>query len=81
VAGQYAGNCRQYKPANLPEAGIGRRDPKKAPKPEESTSILSGLRLAAFQNVMAFDSGLQLVQAANTITNRGAGFSKALCQV
>ena len=35
-------------------------------------------RLGAFQNMLAFDNGLKLVQAANTITNRGVGFSQAL---
>ncbi len=35
-------------------------------------------RINAFQNMLAFDNGLKLVQAANTITGRGVGFSKAL---
>ena len=35
-------------------------------------------RIAAYQNMLAFDNGLKLVQAANTIFNRGVGFSKAL---
>ena len=37
-------------------------------------------RIAAFQNMLAFDNGLKLVQAANTITGRGVGFSQALNQ-
>ncbi len=35
-------------------------------------------RIAAYQNMLAFDNGLKLVQAANTIFNRGVGFSQAL---
>jgi uncharacterized protein (DUF1501 family) len=38
----------------------------------------TGNRIAAYQNMLAFDNGLKLVQAANTIFNRGVGFSKAL---
>jgi uncharacterized protein (DUF1501 family) len=35
-------------------------------------------RIGAYQNMLAFDNGLKLVQAANTIFNRGVGFSQAL---
>ena len=35
-------------------------------------------RLNAVQNLMAFDNGLKLVQAANTNFNHGVGFSQAL---
>jgi uncharacterized protein (DUF1501 family) len=50
--------------------------------PVGGASLLIGAttqnRLTAFQNMLAFDNGLKLVQAANTITNRGVGFSQAL---
>ena len=35
-------------------------------------------RINAYQSMLAFDNGLKLVQAANTIFNRGVGFSQAL---
>jgi uncharacterized protein (DUF1501 family) len=38
----------------------------------------SASRLSAVQQLMTFDNGLKLVQAANTIFNRGVGFSNAL---
>ncbi len=38
----------------------------------------TGTRLAPVQQLMTFDNGLKLVQAANTILNRGVGFSGAL---
>ena len=38
----------------------------------------SAFRLAAVQQLMTFDNGLKLVQAANTQLNRGVGFSTAL---
>jgi uncharacterized protein (DUF1501 family) len=38
----------------------------------------SSSRLNAVQQLMTFDNGLKLVQAANTIFNRGVGFSNAL---
>ena len=38
----------------------------------------SASRLQAVQQLMTFDNGLKLVQAANTILNRGVGFSNAL---
>jgi uncharacterized protein (DUF1501 family) len=38
----------------------------------------SGARLGAVQQLMLFDNGLKLVQAANTIETRGVGFSQAL---
>jgi len=50
--------------------------------PVGGASLLIGAttssRLTAFQNMLAFDNGLKLVQAANTLTNRGVGFSQAL---
>jgi uncharacterized protein (DUF1501 family) len=38
----------------------------------------SASRLTAVQQLMTFDNGLQLVQAANSNFNRGVGFSQAL---
>jgi len=38
----------------------------------------SASRLNAVQQLMTFDNGLKLVQASNTIFNRGVGFSNAL---
>jgi uncharacterized protein (DUF1501 family) len=38
----------------------------------------SASRLSAVQQLMTFDNGLKLVQAANTQFNRGVGFSNAL---
>jgi uncharacterized protein (DUF1501 family) len=50
--------------------------------PVGGASLLDGAttpsRLAAVQQLMTFDNGLQLVQAANTVFNRGVGFSQAL---
>lgn len=50
--------------------------------PVGGASLLVGAntpsRLAAVQQLMTFDNGLKLVQAANTILNRGVGFSAAL---
>ena len=38
----------------------------------------TGSRLAGVQQLLSFDNGLQLVQAANGVFNRGIGFSQAL---
>jgi uncharacterized protein (DUF1501 family) len=50
--------------------------------PVGGASLLQGAttqnRIAAFQNMLSFDNGLKLVQAANAVTNRGVGFSQAL---
>jgi uncharacterized protein (DUF1501 family) len=50
--------------------------------PVGGASLLQGAttpsRLAAVQQLMAFDNGLQLVTAANTNFNRGVGFSTTL---
>jgi uncharacterized protein (DUF1501 family) len=50
--------------------------------PVGGASLLIGAttpsRLAAVNQLMAFDNGLQLVTAANTIFNRGVGFSTTL---
>ena len=50
--------------------------------PVGGASLLMGAnsasRLQAVQQLMTFDNGLKLVQAANTILNRGVGFSNAL---
>jgi uncharacterized protein (DUF1501 family) len=35
-------------------------------------------RIQAFQNLLTFDNGVKLVQAANAAMNRGVGFSQAL---
>lgn len=46
-----------------------------------ATSLLGATtpyRLNAVQNLMSFDNGLRVVQAANTNLNHGVGFSKAL---
>jgi uncharacterized protein (DUF1501 family) len=51
--------------------------------PVGGVSLLQGTanspsRLQAVQQLMTFDNGLQLVQAANAIFNRGLGFSNSL---
>jgi uncharacterized protein (DUF1501 family) len=50
--------------------------------PVGGASLLQGAtsssRLAAVQQLMSFDNGLKLVQAANATFNRGVGFSTAL---
>lgn len=50
--------------------------------PVGGASLLQGAtsqnRITAFQNMLNFDNGLKLVQAANAVTNRGVGFSQAL---
>jgi uncharacterized protein (DUF1501 family) len=50
--------------------------------PVGGASLLQGAssasRLAAVQQLMTFDNGLKLVQAANTTFNRGVGFSTTL---
>jgi uncharacterized protein (DUF1501 family) len=50
--------------------------------PVGGASLLQGAttpaRLAAVQQLMTFDNGLQLVQAANATFNRGVGFSTTL---
>ena len=58
---------QQTYPATIPVGGVS-----------SLIGATNGARLNAVQQLMTFDNGLKLVQAANATLNRGVGFSQSL---